>query len=295
MREPLDLSSIDVIVCTWNSNKAFFPTCLAMIKKNVPVHHLIAVDRNSSDGTRESIERFFPDATVMCSSESLGWARKRGVELVDTPYFAFIDDDVEIPVGWFKRLTAQLDSKIGAIHELDYMVDLPSEVEKWDGWISHSLGVKTETTAGEFVDVTSTLQNSVRGLTHNTLIMTALLTDWNPPPFTSSFEDWLIMKHVVAKGYAWRMVLDRTIKHHFVGGTPQWCRKATWNLVGGRVTGFNSPGLKWYLMKAMEQTPKALSASLTLRDPLILPYVIRLHASYIDSYLRWPKYVSPHR
>ena len=262
---------------------------------NVPVHHLIVVDRNSDDGTLDTVKRIFPDTIVTYSSENLGRARRTGIGLVDTPYFAFVDDDVEIPPGWFERLTSRLNDSIGGIHELDYMVDLPEEVEKWDGSIRHSLAVRTATLTGNFVDVTPNNQNSVRGLTHNTLVMTDLLKDWKPTPLTSAFEDWLIMKHIVGKGYKWRMIMDRTIRHHFTGGAAQWCRKAAWNLVGERVTGFNRAGLKWFLAEGLREVPKALTASIKFHDSRILRYVIRLNVCYVDCYVRWPKYLLPKR
>jgi glycosyltransferase involved in cell wall biosynthesis len=292
---PVDIRSIDVVVCTWNSNRHFFKTCLDSIKRNVPVHHFIVIDRQSSDGTLDAIRRTFPDAIIVSSSEELGWARKRGVELVDTPYFAFIDDDIEITNGWFGRVTSKLNVTVGAIHELDYMVDLPPEVEKWDGQILHTLGVKTEIPSGRFVDIRLDDQYSMRGLTNSALIMTELLTNWNPPKYLSSFEDWLIMRHILSQGFSWRMITDRTVKHHFTGGARYWCKKATWNIVGGRLTGFSSVPLGWYIYEALRQTPKAFIASLWLQEPRIFPYVIQLHASYIDSYLRWQEYVRPHR
>jgi hypothetical protein len=58
-REP-----IDVVMCTWNSNKFYFRKCLLSIKKEVDVHHFIVIDRFPSDGTLEVVRSVFPDAKI---------------------------------------------------------------------------------------------------------------------------------------------------------------------------------------------------------------------------------------
>jgi glycosyltransferase involved in cell wall biosynthesis len=50
---------VDVAMCTWNSNKPWFKSCLAAIKREIPFCHFIVVDRFSVDGTVEVVKRFF--------------------------------------------------------------------------------------------------------------------------------------------------------------------------------------------------------------------------------------------
>jgi glycosyltransferase involved in cell wall biosynthesis len=92
--------SIDVVMCTWNSNRFYFRRCLASVKKEVDVHHCIVIDRFSSDGTLEVVRSVYPDAKVFQTEANLGSARKIGIAYVDTQYFAFIDDDIELSDGW---------------------------------------------------------------------------------------------------------------------------------------------------------------------------------------------------
>jgi GT2 family glycosyltransferase len=55
---------------------------------------VVVVDNASRDGTREMIERDFPEVRTVALAENRGaTARTHGVRLLDTPYVAFSDDD----------------------------------------------------------------------------------------------------------------------------------------------------------------------------------------------------------
>lgn len=77
---------------------------LTAISKNIPVHHFIAIDCYSIDGTLDVVRQFFGDKLIAVKTRaSLGLARYIGIKLVDTKWFAFIDSDVEILDGWYKE------------------------------------------------------------------------------------------------------------------------------------------------------------------------------------------------
>ena len=80
---------MDVIMCTWNSNKPWFRNCLNNIKREVPLHHFILVDKYSNDGTIEIVNKIFRDVIVVITDENLASARKKGIEYVDTDFFCF--------------------------------------------------------------------------------------------------------------------------------------------------------------------------------------------------------------
>ena len=42
-----DSELIDVVMCTWNSHRPWFHKCLFSIKREIPVHQFILVDRYS--------------------------------------------------------------------------------------------------------------------------------------------------------------------------------------------------------------------------------------------------------
>ena len=100
----MDPEPIDVIMCTWNSNKLHFRKCLLSVKREVPVHHFIVMDRYSSDGTIGAVRSVFSDAKVFQTTANLAMAQRIGVKHVDTRYLAFIDDDIELSEGWFRKM-----------------------------------------------------------------------------------------------------------------------------------------------------------------------------------------------
>ncbi|MEM4004917.1 MAG: glycosyltransferase family 2 protein [Desulfurococcaceae archaeon] len=94
---------IDVVMLTKNSNKPYFKRVLGAIKRNIPIHHFIAIDGYSNDGTVEVIREFFSDRLIVVKTKAgLGLARYIGMRSVDTEWFAFIDSDVEILDGWYE-------------------------------------------------------------------------------------------------------------------------------------------------------------------------------------------------
>jgi glycosyltransferase involved in cell wall biosynthesis len=82
---------VDVLMITFNS-AAYLAECLAAIRASIPVHHLIVVDRFSTDGTPEIATRF--GAQVHSEESGGGPARARALELADTELALFVDSDV---------------------------------------------------------------------------------------------------------------------------------------------------------------------------------------------------------
>lgn len=284
------IAPIDVVLCTWNSNRYCFRRCLQSMIQHVPVHHLIVVDRYSTDGTIHEIKRNFPEAKVAYSSDNLGLARKIGVSLVDSEFFAFIDDDVEIPADWFPLLERNLAEDVGAIHSTVYAVDQPPVIAKWDAWLLQWEQKWNPAAKKEIIDVTQRNRNAIRGYTHNTIVRTELLADWSPPGGLSSYEDWHLLKHITAKGYVWRILPDEIVKHYRPHDMSEQWGRTKWNLVGARISGFPSPALTWYLGQMLIRGLEATLASFQLKDPRVLLYVVQRHLAYIDGYLRWNRY-----
>lgn len=167
----IDPELIDVIMCTWNSNKFYFPKCLLSIKREVGVHHFIVIDRYSSDGTLGVMRSVFPNAKIYQTNANLASARRIGITHVDTRYFAFIDDDIEVSEGWFAELISLIKSgkQIGAIQgSARYYVDY---IEK-----ASACAQKFELSLRKI----HTREITGRGLTNNTIIMTEIVKDFNP-------------------------------------------------------------------------------------------------------------------
>lgn len=119
---------IDIIMCTWNSNKPWFRKCLLSIRRQVDVCHFIVVDKYSYDDTVSVIKSIFPDAVVIQTNANLAVARAVGIRHVDTKYFAFIDDDVQLCKDWLTKLIRFIRDRegVGAVqgftrYYIDYL------------------------------------------------------------------------------------------------------------------------------------------------------------------------------
>jgi glycosyltransferase involved in cell wall biosynthesis len=82
---------VDVLMITFNS-AAHLEECLTALKTFIPIHHLIVVDRFSTDGTPEIAARF--GAMVHSEETGGGPARARALSLADTEVALFVDSDV---------------------------------------------------------------------------------------------------------------------------------------------------------------------------------------------------------
>jgi GT2 family glycosyltransferase len=124
--EPLaDHSQVTVVVITRDR--------LPDLRRSLPHHEgaVILVDNGSSDGTPDAVRWEFPHVRVIELEENHGAAaRNIGVELADTPYVAFADDDswwapgaLDVAADLFHRyprlglLAAQM--LVGPDHRLD--------------------------------------------------------------------------------------------------------------------------------------------------------------------------------
>lgn len=134
---------------------------------------------------------------IIETSTPLALARKRAIQKVVTPWFAFIDDDVKIDEEWFKTLAFHIEqTTIGAVQGILQMEGLG---EKWDKALNESSKTPRTLNLGE------------RGFTHNTLIRTELVKDWNPPPYLSAWEDYSLTQHILGKGYQWQTIPVKAI------------------------------------------------------------------------------------
>ncbi|HEV2449484.1 MAG TPA: glycosyltransferase family A protein [Thermoplasmata archaeon] len=103
---PSGEAPVDVLVCTFNS-AAHLTEVLEAARRCLPIHRLIVVDRHSTDRTVEIATSF--GAEVHVEEVGLGYARRRAVELAETPQVLFLDSDVVIRrPDFLARARAQL-------------------------------------------------------------------------------------------------------------------------------------------------------------------------------------------
>lgn len=282
-RTLLKLGPVDVVMCTWNSNKPYFKRCLESVKREIPVHHFILIDRYSQDGTLETVKKYFDSVVVKHSKENLARARMIGISLVDTEYFVFVDSDVELPVGWFKQMLPYVDNNVGACHDQGYVPQLAiiSKLYEW-----HGLDKKLVR------DVTPKNASRYRGCTHSTIVKTSVVKDWKPSTNLSAYEDWMLLRHVVKKGYVWRIINRYSVRHHTPRNLREGLEKVRWTFAGGRVTGFERiPATRRLPAHLLLVSLQAFRMSFKYKEPRIFPYIVLWRLAQIDGYLRWNKFV----
>jgi glycosyltransferase involved in cell wall biosynthesis len=102
---------VDVLIATYESAATLRAT-LDAVRRNVPVHCLIVVDRRGRDATADIAREY--GARVLEDEVGLGSARNRALREADTDPVLFLDSDVEITRPDFyteaRRLLANPDT-----------------------------------------------------------------------------------------------------------------------------------------------------------------------------------------
>jgi glycosyltransferase involved in cell wall biosynthesis len=281
---------VDVVMCTWNSNKRYFIKCLNSIKREVPIHCFVLIDRFSRDGTVETVRKVFPNAKIIRLNARLGVSRKRGIELVDTKFFVFVDSDIELCNGWFKQIVTHLDPKTGAIQGSLAFTREP--LTAWFNWL-HSIQVRfKETFKRKVIIITAENSEVLRGCTHNTLIRTCLVKDWEPPTILSAYEDHLLLRHLLRKGYKAKIILNPPAAiHHWVFNLNEWLKRSKWGAAGARIIMYRNWSTWSLIRDSLRRIVGALFASLQTKQPMILPYIILSQLGRIEGWVGWIKYL----
>jgi glycosyltransferase involved in cell wall biosynthesis len=176
---------VDVVVLTKNSERMLEP-CLASVYRNVPVNRLIVVDGYSTDRTLDIVGKFREEhgnVVVVEDAGTRGSARSKGIKLVKTEWFVFVDSDVTLCDNWYGKATGYLNEDVGAVWG----------IEIWDG-IQKSAVLKL------FMKVTRRIFE-LRGGTHDLLVRTAAVKDITIPDNLHVFEDAFITEWISKKGY----------------------------------------------------------------------------------------------
>jgi len=179
------VDSVDVVMLTKNSDRKL-QECLESVYKNVPVARLLAVDGCSTDKTLEILGWFnekYHNVKIISDKGNRATARQRGIAEVDTEWFLFVDSDVVLCDGWFRKAKQYLDADVGAI---------------WGTEVWSTIG--SAVTMKLFLLLTRKIFE-VRGGTHDTLIRTELVKDIEIPKELHVYEDAYIKEWVEKKGY----------------------------------------------------------------------------------------------
>jgi glycosyltransferase involved in cell wall biosynthesis len=284
--------SIDVIMCTWNSNKPYFRRCLLSIKREVNVHHIIIIDRYSSDGTLEAVAGVFPESMIFQTNANLASARRIGIAHVDTEYFAFIDADIEVSSGWFTSLISLVKSgkQIAAVQGFArYYISYLAKEQKL------ILG-RRKCHVKEITD---------RGYTYNTILMTRVVRDFNPPEMIHSHEDFLLTQHIIKKGYKWLETDQAQVVHYrdagrsYLDELQNYVQRTKWDGSGNRLVHMRSRSTTWGIVDFLLDSSKILLycfvETILISDPRMLLYKFLGQFGYLDGFVSAYENVVPYK
>jgi GT2 family glycosyltransferase len=111
MSRPPDAPRITVVVVTWQG-RHLLGACLQSLRLQTLDHRLLVVDNASTDGTAEFVAAEHPEATLVVSDRNEGFAGgvARGLEQVDSPYVALLNNDATADPDWLATLVAHADA-----------------------------------------------------------------------------------------------------------------------------------------------------------------------------------------
>lgn len=249
---------------------------IASIRRQSNVHRIIVVvSLASTDGTIEKTMMLYYRGVIdifITENVGLAHARMLGIQAVTTKWFVFVDADVVLPDDWWWQMNRCLNvlirnrsSPIGAIcghlyrnkaHRLHLLL--------------HSRWRMTDD----------------RLFTHNTIIQSSLVRDWKPDSRVNAWEDHLMTKHLVMKGYeCWYVPCFGFHDHR---GSVM--RAAAWNAAGSRYIG-RSGSILSQLPLILDRLMAGLKNTLRQRSLWFISYATRQMVGRIYGHFRWKKFL----
>jgi len=282
------LGKIDVIMCTYNSNKPYFQAVLQRISEEVPVHCFVVIDRFSSDETVGKVLEVFRNAKVVLSNENLGRARKIGIDVADTPFFAFIDDDVLLLKGWYEYTKGLMGNGVGAV--ACYAHDRTPLTR----------GLYAYATRPRLVVSSKNNMDSQRGFTYATLLKREACVAWKPDRALAAGEDHEILRQVVKTGFLWLTSYFAFAEHlqsdqsFFAFFRDIW-NKTAWNTAGCRYIKLIMLNPAQLILRSLLGLWTGIQETLVSRNALVFPYRCVDGLAFFYGYVCWKKKLFLHR
>ena len=100
--------TISLVIPAFNE-EAYLPACLDAIMRNVAGHvaEIIVVDNNSTDGTRQVVERYPQVTYVFEPRKGITRARQCGLLASSGDIVAYVDADTRPLAGWVEQISEQ--------------------------------------------------------------------------------------------------------------------------------------------------------------------------------------------
>ena len=197
----------DFVMITKDDKK--LPYALKGLSRNEKfINRLILVDGSSTNYAKTLAEKFLPKVEIVYIKDVHGnraTARQKGINLVETPLFAFVDSDVELPKNWYTKITGFFKlKKIGAVWGCALPVNpVRRQYQLAMARFYHKNPIQL-----------TVQQGAIRGMLHDTMIRTTLVKDIRIPIQLHVMEDHYIRKHIESKGYLWISTDKAYCWHH---------------------------------------------------------------------------------
>ena len=217
----MNIPKMDYVIVTKNDIDTIDAT-IESIRKQPNVNRVIVIASEScSDGTLDKMRNLYLSNVginvLITENIGLAYARKLGIREVVTDWFVFVDADVVLSNTWMKEMHEWLlhnnDQLLGALYGYLYR----NEEQK------------------EYLLKHSTVKNQkARMFTHNTIVKTILVSDWEPDEDVNAYEDYLLTQHIINKNYQCLNV--PVVSHHDHRGSI-W-KEAMWGGAGAKISGY---------------------------------------------------------
>lgn len=186
----------DFVMITKNDKNLVY-TLQGLFVNREFINRLIIVDGSQDDNAKIMAEKLLPEVEIIYVKDVQGnraTARQKGMSLVETSLFAFIDSDVRLPKNWYRKIVEFFNSeKVGAVWGCALPVD-PIRKQYYLAMARFHRKNPLQLTAE---------RGKTRGMLHDTLIRTEAVEDIEMPPYLYVMEDHYIRKYIENKGYMW--------------------------------------------------------------------------------------------
>ncbi len=251
---------VDVIVLTKNSEPTL-EKCLDSIYENVPVNRLIAIDGFSTDGTLSILRKYrekYGNVVIVSEPGTRATARQRGIELVETEWFMFVDSDVVLCKDWFKKAEKLKGPRVGAI----WGVDIPSNPRIY--YRAKALMNAKNLTLPQVMRTNF----RIRGGTHDILIRTDAVKGIKIPKDLHVYEDTYIKEWIEKRGYKTLAAENPYCEHHRWAQPYRWTFKSMFLsfILEIRYGLLQYHAFRYLVKSVILALPRTLLKSLTSRD-----------------------------
>lgn len=199
---------IDVVIPTvgeWS-----LPFCIKRVRKYIPVGALILVGPTSLDSQMKNLA----DVFLPLDERNVGKSRAKGLEYVETEFYASVDSDVLINPHWFEWCVKIIQ---------------PKDVGACQGY-AKATGKIYSRMDEEFIRRGGMWGKGLCGLA-NTLLKTVVVREVGMPEIPLH-EDWNLLLRMKNAGYRWISNME-LISDHLVTDVDVWKHHVLWGRKGG--------------------------------------------------------------